>query len=29
MTSFGKLMSEEDIWDIVEYLFDENAGLGS
>ena len=29
MPAFGKLMSEEDIWDIVEYLFDENAGLGS
>jgi mono/diheme cytochrome c family protein len=29
MPSFGKLMAEEDIWDIVAYIKDEATGLGS
>jgi mono/diheme cytochrome c family protein len=29
MPAFSKLLSEEDIWDIVTYLFDEQTGLGT
>ena len=29
MPRFGKLLSEEDIWEIVSYLFDEDTGLGT
>lgn len=29
MPPFGKLLSEEDIWEIVSYLFDEQTGLGT
>lgn len=29
MPAFGKQLSEEDIWDIVTYLFDEETGLGT
>ena len=29
MPKFGKLLSEEEIWDIVTYLFDEQTGLGT
>ncbi len=29
MPAFRNLMSEEDIWDIVTYLFDEQTGLGT
>ncbi len=29
MPAFEKLLTEEDIWDIVAYLFDEQAGLGT
>ncbi len=29
MPAFRTLLREEDIWDIVEYVFDEGGGLGS
>ena len=29
MPAFAKLLSEEDIWDIIAYLFDEQTGLGT
>jgi mono/diheme cytochrome c family protein len=29
MPPFGKLLSEEDIWEIISYLFDEQTGLGT
>lgn len=29
MPAFGKQLSEEDIWDIVTYLFDQQTGLGT
>ncbi len=29
MPAFSKLLSEEDIWDIIAFLFDEQTGLGT
>ncbi len=29
MPAFGKQLSEEEIWDIIAYLFDEQTGLGT
>lgn len=29
MPAFGNQLSEEDIWDVVSYLFDEQTGLGT